>query len=185
MSYERINIVGSGNGFEHAPYDNCWGINSVIFSRPVDILFDMHKEPYMQNHQRKRRKKVIECAGRLNIPVYSCEEIEGTTYVKYPIKKVIKKFPTGFFSNAVCYAIALALLIEFKEIHFYGVVHSRVDMLGEYSLQKPGVDYWLGAAMALGVNCVIHGIWSEIGKTFDNMAYGYCISQEKMIETYG
>lgn len=180
---KTLNIVGHGNGMELAPNKNCWGINSIIFERDVDVHFDMHQEGKMKPHQIERREKVIERANERNIPVYACHAIEGTTYTRYPIEDVIKEFPTGYFSNGVCYMIALALLREIKEINFYGVNHTRINM-DEYTTQKPGVDYWLGIAFARGVKCNVHGAWSEIGRTFDNRAYGYFIPQESMVKTY-
>lgn len=185
MVLDTINILGRGMGVQDAPKRKCWGINSIIFERPVDIHFDMHQEGKMKPHQIERRLEVIERANRLNIPVYACDVPPNSTYIRYPIEEVIQRFPTGFFSNGVCYMIALALLKGVNEINFYGVNHSRLDMLGEYTIQKPGVDYWLGVAMGLGVKCNIHGNMSEIGRTFKNEAYGYRLSQEAMVEKYG
>ena len=170
---------------ELAPEDNCWGINAVIFERSVDIHFDMHKEALLKPHQRERRDLVTKIAREKGIPVYACEEIPGTTYIRYPIEDVIKEFPTGYFSNGVCYMIALAILRGVKELNFYGVNHSRIDMMGEYSMQKPGVDYWLGVCLGRGVKYNIHGVQSEIGRTFTNRSYGYFQSQEDMVRQYG
>jgi hypothetical protein len=81
--------------------------------------------------------------------------------------------------------IALALLNGVKELNFYGVNHSKKNnIFDEYTMQKPGVDYWLGAAMSRGVEYNVHGALSEIGKTLYNRAYGYDISQEAMIKKY-
>jgi hypothetical protein len=182
---DTINIVGRGNGMELAPDENCWGINMIIFERDVDVHFDMHQEGLMKPHQTERREKVIEVAKEKNTPVYSCEAIEGTTYIRYPIEDVISEFPTGYFSNGVCYMIALALLNGVKELNFYGVNHSRISMMGEYTLQKPGVDFWLGVALGRGVKCNIHGAMAEIGRTFENRSYGYFLSQETMVKKYG
>ncbi len=182
---DRINIVGSGNGMELAPDNNCWGINSVIFYRDVDLHFDMHVKLAMTSDQKKRRNKIIAVAAEKGIPVMSCHAIKWTHYIRYPIEKVVSEFNTGYFSNGVCYMIAYAILQGVKELHFYGVNHTRVDMLGEYALQKPGVDYWLGVADGRGVKCEIHGPLSEIGKTIDGRAYGYGLTQEEMIKVYG
>jgi len=177
--------VGRGTGMELAPKENCWGINMVIFERGIDVHFDMHQEGKMAPHQIARRKEVIKVANEKHIPVYACDAIEDTTYVRYPIEDVISEFPTGYFSNGVCYMIALALLNGVKELNFYGVNHSKKNnIFDEYTIQKPGVDYWLGAAMSRGVEYNVHGALSEIGKTLYNRAYGYDISQEAMIKKY-
>ena len=180
---KKINIVGRGIGMDDAPEEDCWGVNIVILRRPVDIGFDMHQDGFMNEKQEQRRKEVIEVANEADIPVYSCSAIPGTTYVRYPIEHVVGKFKTGFFSNAICYMIALALADGVEELTFYGVNHLRVDPT--YALEKPGVDYWLGAAMALGVKCNIPFPTSEIGRTISNNAYGYELSQQDMVKKYG
>jgi hypothetical protein len=185
MVLDTLNIVGRGYGMELAPEENCWGINNIIFERSVDIHFDMHHEGRMKPHQIERREKVIRRAKELDIPVYACDSIPDTTYIRYPIESVIREFRTGYFSNGICYMIALAVMNGVKELNFYGVNHTRLKMLDEYTLQKPGVDYWLGVALGRGVKLNIHGAHSEIGKTFDNRAYGYFLSQEAMIKKYG
>ena len=186
MALNTINIVGRGTGMGLAPEDNCWGINMVIFERDVDVHFDMHTEGLMQPHQIERRKEVIKIANEKHIPVYCCHEIKDTTYIRYPIEDVIKEFPTGYFSNSVCYMIALALINGVKELNFYGVNHSKMNMIhDEYTMQKPGVDYWLGVALGRGVKYNVFGAMSEIGRTLENRAYGYMLSQEAMIKKYG
>ena len=161
-----------------------WGINSVIFERDLDLQFDMHHEDKMEQHQRDRREGVIERANELNIPVYACHAIPDTTYIRYPIEDVITEFKTGYFSNGVCYMIALAVFLGVEEINTYGVNHMRINFADEYTIQKPGVDYWIGIARGRGVKFNIHGAHAEIGRTFFNRAYGYGLSQEGMIKKY-
>jgi len=187
MALDTINIVGRGNGCESAPDDNCWGINNIIFERSVDIHFDMHHEGRMKPHQIERRERVIRKTKELDIPVYACDAVPDSTYVRYPIEDVLREFPTShaYFSNGVCYMIALALMWDVKELNFYGVNHVRIDMLGEYTIQKPGVDHWLGVCVGRGIKYNVHGAWSEIGKSLDNRAYGYFLSQEALVKQYG
>ena len=184
MELDTVNILGRGLGMEDAPKENCWGINSIIFERPVDIHFDMHHVGRMQPHQIERRLHTIKRANKLNIPVYACDAPAGTTFIRYPIEEVLKEFPTGFFSTGVCYMIALALLWKVKELHFYGVNHSRTDLLGEYTMQKPGVDYWLGVCLGRGVKYTVHGNLAEIGSTFTRETYGYFVPQVEMVRKY-
>ncbi len=169
---------------ELAPEEDCWGINNIIFERSVDLHFDMHYDGRMNEKQINRRKEVIKRTNELNIPVYACHAIPDTTYMRYPIEDVIKEFRTGYFSNGICYMIALALLQGIKKFNFYGVNHTRLKMLDEYTLQKPGVDHWLGVILGRGAKYNIYGAHSEIGKTFDNRTYGYFLSQEAMIKKY-
>jgi hypothetical protein len=178
-----INIVGRGIGSQDAPKDNCWGVNIVMLRRPVAVGFDMHEEGKMNDVQIERRRQVIPWVTAQKIPVYAIDAIPDTTYIRYPIEKVVSRFKTGYFSNAICYMIALALLEGVDKLNFYGVVHLRTHK--EYATQKPGVDYWLGRANELGVETYIHGDYCEIGRTEDGLAYGYKLTAQEMIEKYG
>jgi hypothetical protein len=178
-----INIVGRGIGSVDAPKDNCWGVNIVMLRRPVDVGFDMHEWGRMNDVQVERRRQIIPWVTERNIPVYAVHDIPNTTYRRYPIEKVVRKFKTGFFSNAICYMIALALLEGVDQLNFYGVVHLRTHK--EYATQKPAVDYWLGRAEQMGVKIYIHGDYSEIGRTEDGLAYGYNLTAQEMIKKYG
>ena len=176
-----VNMVGRGIGSEDAPDENCWGVNIVMLRRKVDLGFDMHRADKMNSMQILRRKEIIKRITCENTPVYSCEAIPDTTYRRYPIERVVTRFPTGFFSNALCYMTALALLEGVEEINYYGCVFLSYQK--EYALQKPAVDFWLGVAMGMGVKCRIHGT-SEMGKTQDNVAYGYELTAQEMINNF-
>ena len=178
-----INIVGRGMGSEDAPRENCWGVNIVMLRRPVDVGFDMHEEGKMNDIQMQRRREIIPWVTAQNIPVYAVDAIPGTTYIRYPMEEVVGKFRTGYFSNAICYMIALALLEGVDQLNFYGVVHLRTHK--EYAAQKPAVDYWIGRAEQMGVGVYIHGDYSEIGRTEDGLAYGYKLTAEELVKKYG
>jgi hypothetical protein len=125
---ESINIVGMGKGKFLAPAKNCWGVNSLIFERDVDLHFDMHHPDKLEPHQAERRKKIIEVANKKRIPVLSCEHIPDTTYVRYPIGYIMRMFPRAYFSNAVSYMIALALAFGYEQINLYGVNHAKIGV---------------------------------------------------------
>ncbi len=180
-----INIIGRGIGAEDAPKEyESWGVNIAMLRHRVDVGFDMHEHGKMNPVQIERRRQIIPYATALNIPVYSVYSISNTTYIRYPIERVVQRFRTGYFSNAVCYMIALALLEGVDKINLYGVVHLRTHK--EYATQKPGVDYWIGRAeQQMGVKCYVHGDYSEIGRTEDGLAYGYELTAREMIKKYG
>lgn len=117
-----------GKGKELAPHTNVWGVNSLIFERDVDVHFDMHDERNMKPHQVERRDKIIKIANEKNIPVYSCHHIPGTTYRRYPIEDVVTRFPRAFFSNAICYMLALAIVRGAYKINLFGVNHAKVGI---------------------------------------------------------
>jgi hypothetical protein len=180
-----LNIIGRGSGASEAPREfESWSVNiGILRHERVDVGFDMHEEGKMNGVQIERRRQIIPWATERKIPVYSVHAIPGTTYKRYPIEKVIKRFQTGFFSNAICYMIALALLEGVDKLNIYGVLH--LEKFDEYAMQKPGVDHWLGIAKGMGVEYYIHGGYCEIGRTKDGLAYGYKLSTQEMILKYG
>ena len=178
---DEINIVGKGQGFEYAPNDNCWGTGRLIFKRSnVDVLFDMHSKSDITKEYDDQRNEIIKKTNELNIPVFSCEEIENTTYMAYPIRTIVRHFKTAFFSNTICYMIALALYQGYRKINLYGANQNTL----EYYLEKCGVDYWIGRAQQSGVECTVHGPLSVVGKTASGKVYGYNISYDEMLEKH-
>jgi len=87
----------------------------------------------------------------------------------FPMKEVFEKFKTKFFSNAICYMMAYALLHEYERMWFYGI-----DMMtnSSYVVEKGGVEYWMGIAHAMGVP-IINTKDSATGKTIDGRMYGF------------
>lgn len=96
----------------------------------------------------------------------------------YPMQEVFAKFRTKFFSNAICYMIAYALLHEYEKLWFYGI-----DMMtnSSYIIEKGGVEYWMGIAHALGMP-IINTRESATGKTIDGRMYGYWGAEEDTLE---
>jgi len=70
----------------------------------------------------------------------------------YPLKPIISKFNSRFFTNSISYMIAYALLNDFKKISIYGV---DMDSESEYAFQRPSVTYWIGYARGLSVEVII------------------------------
>ena len=75
----------------------------------------------------------------------------------------------GFFSNAICYMMALALLWDYEKIWWYGIDMSTSST---YLFEKGAVEYWMGRANERGVP-VINTEESATGKTIDGRMYGY------------
>ena len=162
----EINIIGMGEGKELVPQTGRrWGITRVIHEMPVDVLFDIHDPKKLDNTGLFLARKQL--AKDKHILFYDTEN--------YPLKKIIKEFGTDFFSNSVCYAIALAIHEGATAISLYGVNHSRWNKI-EYIRQKPAVDFWIGMAIGRGVKVNIYGPMSEICKLYNGKLYGYEIA---------
>lgn len=111
-----------------------------------------------------------ECRSK-NVPTFSVNADDF--YMKYPIEKIVKHFNTQFFSNGICYMIALALYQGATKIRLWGVNHNHHANPSEHRDQKAGVDFWVGRAGGMGVDVEINGILSEVGKTPTGFMYGY------------
>ena len=129
---------------------------------------------------------MLEAGAKLVLPVAYPKLIPtGLPVEIYPIKEVLEKFPTRFFSNSIAYMIAYALLytksvqgpgnlrptvIEgYQTIYFYGI-----DMMtnSSYLQEKGGVEFWMGVALGMGVN-LVNTRSSATGKTWNGRMYGY------------
>lgn len=90
-------------------------------------------------------------------PIYFLkDEPDIPAAVRYPIEAIkewcAKEEFATYFSNSISYMIALALMDGYKTVGVWGV-----DMAagGEYSLERPSVEYWLAAVKACGAKLVL------------------------------
>ena len=165
-----MNIIGKGKGWEDAPMDGeSWGITQLILRRPVNRVVDMNDYALWGEREAKEAELARQEALKL--------DVEYVDLHNYPLKAVIQRFGTDYFSSTVDYAIALALHEGQTEIDLYGV---NMANPGEYAYQKPGADFWCGVAIGMGVKLKVHGQWSSLMRTQDNMLYGYGTKQSRM-----
>ena len=168
----QLNLIGTGQGWKLAPCNGvAWGVNNVIFKRRVDLLFDMHDHFRIEGSRKAKCDRVANECKRLGVEAYSIHENPEYNYRRYPIELISQRFKTSYFSNGVCYMIALALDIGFKRLDLYGINHNKDLNPHEYVEEKAGVDFWLGIATGMGVEWEAHGEFSMIGKI--KKPYGY------------
>jgi len=118
------------------------------------------------------------------IEVINTHRIKGLKSRLYPLKRIMNKFDTDFFSDTICYMIAYALdeattgdrskgiPVKLKyplKLWFYGV-----DMIerSEYIEERGGVEYWLGIANGLGCDKPFITFDSSILKNQRGSPYG-------------
>jgi len=155
MIPKELIILGIGQGWKSAPHvGEAWGVRQLIGKRPLDRAFKMHT--VLRDVEILSQKK----AAELGIPFY-------TTH-NYPIKEIKEFFKTDFFTNGVCYMLALAIYEGYKKIDLYGINQRR-----ELAKEKCGVDYWCGQAMGRGIEVPVHGKYSQLMKTHNHNIYGY------------
>jgi len=141
-----------------------WGVNNTYnFAERLDKLFitDQITEKEFDFRALEQVSCIVASVPYPDHPEWNIEV--------YPLQEVLNKFKTTFFTNAICYMVAYALLKGYERIWFYGI-----DMMTSttYLFEKGGVEYWMGIAHAMGVP-VINTKESATGKTIDGKLYGY------------
>ncbi len=169
----KVVIVGKGRGWDKAPpcgngYE-VWGITQLNLRRSVDLVIDMND--YSEN--RWGPEETFEATRSRNKATHG-----GIPYFDlrtYPLKEIVKKFGSDYFSGTVDFAIALAIYRGATEIELYGVT---LEDKSEYAYQKPGVEYWCGYARGKGIKVTSFGDHTTLFKTKDGMIYGFGFKQE-------
>lgn len=175
MIMRKVNIVGLGYGWDDAPYNDgkVWGITSLILRRPeVDMVIDMNVYDDMRwgEVEKEHNDRTLELCEK--------NKVKYVGLHNYPIERVQKNIPTDYFTSTVDYAIALAVHMNFDEIHLYGI---NMTFGEEYEYQKAGADFWCGVAMGRRIKLVVHSKGSSIMIARDGMMYGYDVFQQRQV----
>lgn len=101
-------------------------------------------------------------------------KIELITTENFPMDDI----PVRYFTNSVCYMIAMALLQEYDCIKLYGVNQAG---LFEYMDQRRGVEFWLGMAYGMGIDVKINPPSKLLTNRF--APYGYEETEGQRTET--
>jgi len=152
-SIKQVIILGMGPSRDECPFDaEVWSVNNGFAqvaeqNGHINKIFLAHKQVILNGKNVfnwDAMNKLVE-AG---VEIINVHRVKGLNSKLYPLKRLIKKFGTDYFSNTISYMIAYALDKGYKKIRFYGV-----DMreTGEYALEKGGVEYWIGRAHGMGV----------------------------------
>jgi len=163
-SNRKLAIVGGAPDkmlapFEDPEYDT-WMVASAAHDDvyAVDALFEMH-HPKRYDHR-------VEHYQNYKCPFYMLEVDERVhESVEYPLSEIRERFQikreeddqikeVDYFTNSMAYMTALAIDRKYDEIHYHGVMLTK---LKEYGYQLPCVEYFIGFARALGIDVIIHG----------------------------
>jgi hypothetical protein len=166
----KVCIVGRGRGASQAQsFDGeRWYVNR--YYPGATAVFDMH------NSGRAEKNKVA--AKAAGVP-FLCQDT-------YPLHDIINHFQTNFFTNSVCYMVALAIYQKYTHIDFCGC-HIKPAADEPMFKNHPGVEFWIGMAMGRGIKITIHGESTLLG-LLDGKIYGYDQKPEeitKLSETKG
>ena len=110
----------------------------------------------------------------INFPIYMLEvdeNIPGSTL--YPFQDIMDSFGANsenvkWFTNSFSFMMALAIYMEYDEIHYYGFEMSSQE---EYGNQRACAVFWAGIAMGRGIKIVEPEGCHLLGQT--EVLYGY------------
>jgi hypothetical protein len=142
-----------------APYDDdsyeIWGVNELyMLNKRIDVLFEMHHYKFLT--AKERNPNHLKWLQNAKIPIIMLQHYNDIpTSVPYPLGEIEKKFGT-YWTNSISYMIALAVHLNFKQIDIYGIdMATQNQNNGEYSMQRPSVEYFIGVAQGAGIKVVI------------------------------
>lgn len=165
-----ISILAMGPTRGQCPFDSeTWGVNTgwkqaMRVGEMVDKLFLAHTQviseegnPYFIWSQ----------LNKLPFEVINIHRVKGLNAKIFPLKRIMKKFDTEFFSDTICYMLAYALdqytfidkkdnnKLKLKEPLMLKLYGCDIQSHSEYQTEKGGIEYWLGYAQGLGVEYYI------------------------------
>lgn len=166
---KSVILLGIGEGKELCPFDHeTWVIGKALMMHPdkapkrADRIFSMDKADEMLSLDEKSghyggysleafTKKMNETGTRFitSYPLGTFTHAES-----FPLKAVYEQYGTLYFTNTVCYMIAMALLEEYEAIWLWGINQAGKT---EYVNERRGVEFWLGLAAGLGMEIHIEG----------------------------
>jgi hypothetical protein len=161
---EKVAIVGYGPSRSQCPFEDesfeIWGMNEIYQVVPrLDILFELHDIRHVI--ESFRNKNHIEWLQNSPIPVYMVKKFDNrfkcpiSASIAYPWAEIIAQYGT-FLTCQVSEMLALAMLMEYKEVHLYGIDLSSSKGFGkEYSKQKESIAHFVGIAIGKGIKVYI------------------------------
>lgn len=164
---DSLVIVGFADGHrESAPSDSStyelWGLNRlhVVMDRPWTRWFEIHNldRTYGDGKAGGRDEQHIGWMKEQEIPIYVrpqdlrlARDWGIGSAEPFPVDALLASFPP-YFTNSISYLIALGVLMEFPAMEIYGVDMAQDTLLqNEYSAQRPSCEFFLGVAMAAGI----------------------------------
>lgn len=157
----KIHILGKGPTWVNCPGreekyevegEEIWTLNSMFNHHvSVDRIFLMHDPRQELIYEDRNYFLNIREYGK---PVYSTKKYEvlGELNAAYPIDYVLSHFPIVYYTNAICWMLALAILLEPDEIVLHGV-DMRIAV--EYANERGGTEFWVGVATGKGIKVTI------------------------------
>lgn len=197
---KSVILLGIGEGKELCPFDReTWVVGKSLMwklskdekqkakaPRRVDRIFSMDKTDEMdsfnkasghyQGYSVEQFSEIMNECGKPFITSYPIPSLKFAE--RFPLKEVAEKYGVMYFTNTVCYMIALALYEGYEAIYLWGI-----NQMGkiEYINERRGVEFWLGLAAGLGVEVHIEGPSPLLR---EQKLYGYKKTADELISEF-
>lgn len=161
--HDKLCIVGFADGHRaDAPFTDetmeFWGINRLHAVMPGrwHRWFNLHDLPKFHGQDLEHLTWLQTFGGPVYLRPDDMGKFQIPNQVAYPKEAVLEAFPRRYFNNTISWLLALAIMMEYREIHLYGVDMAQDSLVdAEYSHQRPSCEYFLGVAEARGINIVL------------------------------
>jgi hypothetical protein len=159
---DKVCIVGFADSSRgDTPFDDhsmeFWGLNRLHTvmgeDQHWDRYFQIHDWNQAHGEDQEHKTWLEEWGG----PVYMRPE-DGQVVPNaqpFPVVDILRDF-RPYITNTVSWLIALAIAMEFREIHLYGIDMAQDALLhAEYRAQRPSCEYFLGYAEGKGIEVFV------------------------------
>jgi hypothetical protein len=150
---DRLVIIGCADLNEEVPYADS-AYEKWILGFKIWDLYKKEMVPPLNNTRifeihtiETRPVEYMDFLRGLDFEVIMQELGNVKRPIKYPLTEILDKYNTNYHLCSFTYMIALAMFLDYKEIHFYGVNM----VLDDDYLQKYNMEYWLGRAEQSGI----------------------------------
>jgi hypothetical protein len=134
--HDRLCIVGFADGHRaDAPFTDenmeFWGINRlhVAMQGRWHRWFNLHDLPKFHGQDLEHLTWLQTFGGPVYLRPDDMDKFQIPHQIAYPKEAILEAFPRRYFNNTISWLIALAILMEYKEIHLYGVDMAQDDLL--------------------------------------------------------
>lgn len=164
---EKVAIVGFAPSWNQAPFEDetfdIWGINELYLQaagKRFTHWFEIHDPKSPSKSGEKHQTWLREA----QIPLFMQKHYdEYPSSLPYPREEVKQMCNANFlegaiggkytdFSNQITWMILLAILMDYKEIHVYGVDMAQAS---EYAWQRASCQFALGLAVGRGIKVLV------------------------------